>query len=105
MYAVVEIGGKQYRLSEGETFKTERLSNLKEGDSFVLDRVLTVKADEGEPKIGTPYVDGAKVVTTLVSNGRYKKVLTVKFRSRKGYHRSKNHRQWYSMLKVEKIEG
>ncbi len=104
MYAVVEVGGKQYKISEGGTFKTERFRDAKEGDTVVLDRVLALRRDD-DAKIGSPYVEGAKVTTTLVGNGRYKKVITVKFRGRKGYRRSKNHRQWYSMLKVEKIEG
>ncbi len=104
MYAVVEVGGKQYKVSEGDIFKTERFRDVKEGDNVVLDRVLAVKGDDNA-KIGSPYVEGAKVTATLVNNGRYRKVITVKFKGRKGYRRTKNHRQWYSMLKVEKIEG
>lgn len=104
MYAIVEVGGKQYRLSEGEAFKTERFRDIKEGEQVVIDKVIAIKNDN-ETKIGSPYVNGAKVKATLVKNGRYRKVLTVKFKGRKGYRRSKNHRQWYSLLKVEKIEG
>ncbi len=103
MYAVVEVGGKQYKVSEGDIFKTERFRDVKEGDNVVLDRVLAVKGNDSA-KIGSPYVEGAKVTATLVNNGRYRKVITVKFKGRKGYRRTKNHRQWYSMLKVEKIE-
>jgi len=104
MYAIVEVGGKQYKLSEGEAFKTERFKSVKEGEEVVIDKVIALKKDD-EVKIGSPYVEGAKVKATLVKNGRYRKVLTVKFKGRKGYRRVKNHRQWYSMLKVEKIEG
>jgi large subunit ribosomal protein L21 len=104
MYAIVEVGGKQYKVSEGESFETERLRNVKEGENVTLDKVLAVKG-ENDSKIGSPYVDGAKVTATLVKNGRYKKVYTIKFKGRKGYRRVKNHRQWYSLLKVEKIEG
>ncbi len=104
MYAIVEVGGKQYRLSEGEAFKTERFRDIKEGEQVVIDKVIAIKNDN-ETKIGSPYVNGAKVKAVLVKNGRYRKVLTVKFKGRKGYRRSKNHRQWYSLLKVEKIEG
>ena len=104
MYAIVEVGGKQYRLSEGEAFKTERFRDIKEGEQVVIDKVIAIKNDNST-KIGSPYVNGAKVKAVLVKNGRYRKVLTVKFKGRKGYRRSKNHRQWYSLLKVEKIEG
>ncbi|HEU24571.1 MAG: 50S ribosomal protein L21 [Mesoaciditoga sp.] len=104
MYAILEIGGKQYKISEGEAFKTELVKNAKEGEQIVIDKVLAVKNDK-DLKIGSPYLEGAKVTATLVENGRYKKVITVKFRRRKGYRRVKNHRQWYSLLKVEKIEA
>ncbi len=104
MYAIVEIGGKQYKVAEGEEFETERLKNVKEGESVTINKVLAVHG-EGTPTIGTPYVEGAKVLATLVKNGRYKKVFTVKFKGRKGYRRAKNHRQWYSLLKIDKIEA
>ncbi len=104
MYAIVEVGGKQYKVVEGESFETEKFRDLKEGDTVVLDKVLAVRS-ENDSKIGAPYVEGAKVKATLVKNGRYKKVITVKFKGRKGYKRTKNHRQWYSLLKVEKIEA
>ncbi len=104
MYAIVEIGGKQYKIAEGEAFETELVKDAKAGDPVVMDKVLAVKTDS-DLKVGTPYVQGAKVTATLVENGRYKKVITVKFRRRRGYRRVKNHRQWYSMLKVEKIEA
>lgn len=104
MYAILEIGGKQYKISEGEAFKTELVKGVKEGDQVVIDKILAIK-DDGGLKIGSPYLEGAKATTVLVENGRYKKVITVKFRRRRGYRRVKNHRQWYSMLKVEKIEA
>jgi|UniRef100_A0A7V3REE5 large subunit ribosomal protein L21 len=104
MYAIVEIGGKQYKISEGEAFETELVKGFKEGDNVVMDKVIAIKTDS-DFKIGTPYVQGAKVMATLVENGRYKKVITIKFRRRKGYRRVKNHRQWYSLLKVDKIEA
>ncbi len=103
MYAVVEIGGKQYKVAQGEEFETELLKGVKEGESVTIDKVLAI-GGEGSPKIGMPYVEGAKVQATLVKNGRYKKVITIKFKGRKGYRRVKNHRQWYSLLKVESIE-
>ncbi|WP_456400222.1 50S ribosomal protein L21 [Mesoaciditoga sp.] len=104
MYAIVEVGGKQYKVSEGDSFETEKLKNVKEGESVTLEKVLAVK-NEKDTKIGSPYVEGAKITATLVKNGRYKKVHTIKFKGRKGYKRVKNHRQWYSLLKVEKIEA
>ncbi len=104
MYAILEIGGKQYKLSEGESFKTELVKGATAGEQIVIDKILAVK-DDKDLRVGSPYLEGAKVTATLLENGRYKKVITVKFRRRRGYRRVKNHRQWYSMLKVDKIEA
>lgn len=101
MYAVIQTGGKQYRVSEGDTVKVEKLT-AEQGASIDLDQVLMV-ADGDDVKIGTPYLDGSKVIATVESHGRAKKVKIVKFRRRKHYLKRQGHRQWYTSLKITGI--
>ena len=92
MYAVVESGGKQHRVIEGETLKVEKL-DLATGESLTIDQVLMV--GEGESvKIGAPYVAGSSVTAEVVSHGRHEKVTIVKFRRRKHHRKQMGHRQW-----------
>ena len=101
MYAVVESGGKQHRVIEGETLKVEKL-DLATGESLTIDQVLMV--GEGESvKIGAPYVAGSSVTAEVVSHGRHEKVTIVKFRRRKHHRKQKGHRQWYTELKITSI--
>lgn len=103
MYAVVESGGKQHRVIEGETLKVEKL-DLATGESLTIDQVLMV--GEGESvKIGAPYVAGSTVTAEVVSHGRHKKVTIVKFRRRKHHRKQMGHRQWYTELKITSIAG
>ena len=103
MYAVVESGGKQHRVIEGETLKVEKL-DLATGESLTIDQVLMV--GEGESvKIGAPYVAGSSVTAEVVSHGRHEKVTIVKFRRRKHHRKQMGHRQWYTELKVTSIAG
>jgi large subunit ribosomal protein L21 len=103
MYAVVESGGKQHRVIEGETLKVEKL-DLATGDTLTIDQVLMV--GEGESvKIGAPYVDGSKVTAEILSHGRHDKVTIVKFRRRKHHRKQMGHRQWYTELKITGISG
>ena len=103
MYAVVESGGKQRRVIEGETLKVEKL-NLATGESLTIDQVLMV--GEGESvKIGAPYVAGSSVTAEVVSHGRHEKVTIVKFRRRKHHRKQMGHRQWYTELKITSIAG
>lgn len=103
MYAVVESGGKQHRVIEGENLKVEKL-DLATGETLTIDRVLMV--GEGESvKIGAPYVDGGKVTAEIVSHGRHDKVTIVKFRRRKHHRKQMGHRQWYTELKITSIAG
>ncbi len=101
MYAVIKTGGKQYKVSEGQTLKVEKL-NAEEGASIDLDEVLMV-ADGENIKVGTPLVDGGKVTATVASHGRGKKVKIVKFRRRKHHRKQMGHRQSYTEIKIEKI--
>ena len=103
MYAVIKTGGKQYKVSEGQTLKVEKL-NAEEGASIDLNEVLMV-ADGENVKVGTPLVDGGKVTATVASHGRDKKVTIVKFRRRKHHRKQKGHRQSYTEIKIDKITG
>ncbi len=103
MYAVIETGGKQYRVEEGLTLKVERL-RAEPGASVTLDKVLLV-TDGKATKIGTPMVTGAKVVATVVAHGKSKKVLVMKYKSKVHYRRRTGHRQQYTTLRIDKIES
>ncbi len=101
MDAVIEVGGKQYRVSEGETIEVERLP-LEVGQSLSVDRVLLLGGD-GQLKVGTPTVQGAKVKARVTEHGRGGKVIIFKFRPRSGYQRKHGHRQNYTRLAIESI--
>lgn len=103
MYAVVQTGGKQYRVAEGDTIKVEKLA-ADEGATVELDKVLMV-ANGDDIKVGAPYVDGGKVTATVKSQGRAKKVKIVKFRRRKHYLKRQGHRQYYTELLVTGINA
>jgi large subunit ribosomal protein L21 len=103
MYAVIKTGGKQYKVSEGDTLKVEKIA-ADEGASIELDQVLLV-ADGDAIKVGTPLVAGGKVTATVKSHGRGKKVEIVKFRRRKHYRRQMGHRQHYTELQITGISA
>ena len=103
MYAVIKTGGKQYRVSKGQTLKVEKLT-ADEGASVDLDQVLMV-ADGENIKIGTPLVSGGKVTATVKSHGRGKKVEIVKFRRRKHHQKRTGHRQDYTELEITDISA
>ena len=103
MYAVVESGGKQHRVIEGETLKVEKL-DVATGESITFDQVLMVGEGEGV-KIGAPYVNGSQVTAEIVSHGRHPKITIVKFRRRKHHRKQMGHRQWYTELKITSIAG
>ena len=101
MYAVIQTGGKQYRVAEGSTLKIEKLA-ADEGASVELDKVLMV-ADGDSVTVGTPYVEGGKVVATVKAHGRAKKVNIIKFRRRKHHMKRQGHRQAYTEIEVTGI--
>ena len=103
MYAIVETGGKQQRAVPGETLKVERIA-AEVGETVRLDRVMLVSRD-GQVSLGKPYVNGASVSATVIAQDRGPKVLVFKKKKRKGYRRTKGHRQSYTSLRVEAIEG
>lgn len=102
MYAVIESGGKQHRVIEGETLKLEKI-DIPTGDSVEFDRVLMVGGDT--VKIGTPLVEGGKVTAEVLSHGRHDKIKIVKFNRRKHYRRETGHRQWYTEVKITGISA
>jgi len=103
MYAVIKSGGKQHRVSVGETLKVELLK-AEMGATLNIEEVLMV-VNGSDVKIGQPVVAGASVVAEVVSHGRGKKVRIVKHRRRKHYHKEQGHRQWYTELKINAING
>ena len=103
MYAVIQTGGKQYRVAEGTTLKIEKLE-LGAGDSVEFDKVLMVQAGDST-KVGTPYVDGSKVTATVISQGRHAKVRIIKFRRRKHHMKKQGHRQYYTEVQITGISA
>lgn len=103
MYAIIKTGGKQYRVSEGQTLRVEKLDGDK-GDSVRLDTVLLV-GGEGETRIGTPTVEGAAVDAQIMRQGRGKKIIVFKKKRRKGYHKKQGHRQAFTELKITGISA
>lgn len=103
MYAVIETGGKQYRVQEGDVISVEKLG-LIEGEKLSFDKVLMI-ADEAGVKTGDPYVAGASVEATVVEEGRGPKVYIYKYKAKKGYHRKNGHRQAYTKVKIGAVNA
>ena len=103
MYAVIQTGGKQYRVAEGTTLKIEKLE-LGAGDSVEFDKVLMIHAGE-DVKIGQPFIEGGKVTATVVSQGRHKKIRIIKFRRRKHHMKRAGHRQYYTEVQITGISA
>ena len=103
MYAIIETGGKQYKVQEGDVLKVELLPAAAE-ENVVIEKVLLVNKD-GQLQVGNPYVDGAKVTLKVQEHGKAKKVIIFKFKAKKNYRRKQGHRQPYTQAVVEKIEA
>ncbi len=103
MYAVFQSGGKQHRVSEGQTLRLEKL-DIATGESVEFDQVLMVANGE-VINIGVPYVDGGKVTAEVVAHGRGEKIKIVKFRRRKHYRKQQGHRQWFTEVKITGISA
>jgi large subunit ribosomal protein L21 len=103
MYAVLRTGGKQVRVAPGDSVRVEKLEGAV-GDPVELNQVLLVGSDEGA-RIGTPLVEGAKVVGTIAAQGRGPKLVIFKMKRRTGYRRKRGHRQSYTEIRIDGIEG
>ncbi len=103
MYAVIETGGKQYKVSEGDTLFIEKLETA-EGETVTFDKVLAV-ADGEDVKFGAPTVEGATVEANVVKNGKAKKIYVFKMKRKKNYRRKKGHRQPFTKVEITKING
>lgn len=103
MYAIIETGGKQVKVTEGEVVFVEKL--FAEVDEVVtFDKVLAL-SNEGEMTFGSPVVEGAKVTAKVLGQGKDKKVLIFKYKPKKGYRKRQGHRQPYTKVQIEKIEA
>lgn len=100
-YAIIETGGKQYKVTEGQTIKVERLEAEEDG-SVQLDKVLLL-ADGDNVTIGKPLVEGARVMATVKENGRDDKIIVFKYKAKVRYRRKNGHRQQYTSLNIDKI--
>lgn len=101
MYAIIETGGKQYKVQEGDTLFIEKLNHA-EGESVKFDRILAVSGTDGL-EIGTPVVEGATVEGTVLENGKAKKVIIYKYKAKKDYKKKQGHRQPFTKIQIEKI--
>ena len=100
MFAVIETGGKQYKVSEGDVIFVEKL-DLEEGATVTFGKVLAVSGDE--LKVGAPYVDGASVQATVLKNGKSKKIYVFKYKAKKNEKKKQGHRQPYTKVEITKI--
>ena len=101
MYAIIATGGKQYKVAEGDIINVEKLG-VEAGETVTFDQVLAVKGDE--LKVGSD-VAGATVTATVVKNGKARKVVVYKYKRKTGYHKKNGHRQQFTQVKIEKING
>ncbi|MBS5945866.1 MAG: 50S ribosomal protein L21 [Peptoniphilus harei] len=100
MYAIIETGGKQYVVEAGDKIKVEKL-DAKEGDKVTFDKVLFVSGDDA--KVGAPFVDGAKVEAKVLAQGKAKKVVVYKYKSKKNERKKNGHRQPYTLVEISGI--
>ena len=103
MYAIIETGGKQYTVKEGDTLFIEKL-DVEAQSKVIFDKILLVGKDEGI-NVGAPYVEGASVEAEVIKNGRSKKIIVFKYKSKKNYRRRQGHRQAYTKVVVSSIKA
>ncbi len=102
MYAVLETGGKQYRVQVGDEITVEKLG-IEADQEVVFDKVLAV-GEGSDLKIGSPYVEGASVKGTVVENGKGQKIIVFKYKPKKDYRKKRGHRQPYTTVKIDSID-
>lgn len=103
MYAIIETGGKQYKVCEGDVIFVEKL-NLDENSNVTFDKVIALSKD-GEIEVGTPVLENVSVDAKVLINGKSKKIIIFKYKSKKGYRRKQGHRQPYTKVQIEKINA
>lgn len=103
MYAVVETGGKQFRVQEGDVIFVEKI-NEETGSTVVLDKVILV-SDDGTTRVGAPYLEGVSVSAEVLAQGKSKKIIVFKYKPKKGYKRKQGHRQLFTKLHIVKINA
>ncbi len=104
VYAIIADSGKQYKVEEGKYLYTEKQKDKVEGDEIIFDKVIMLKKDDGQVLIGKPYLENVTVKGKVVEHKKARKVRSIKFRPRKNSKTTKNHRQWYTTILIEKIE-
>ena len=102
MYAIIETGGKQYMVEQGDIIFVEKLG-VEEGETVTFDKVLVVGGEDA--KFGAPYVAGATVTASVVKNGKDKKIIVYKYKPKKGYHKKQGHRQPYTKVEITAINA
>jgi len=103
-FAIIETGGKQYRVAVGDIIKIEKLNgDIKTGDTVVFDKVLLIDNGKDSTDIGTPYIEGAKVSATITEVGRNAKVMVIKYKQKSRYFKKNGHRQPFFKVKIDKI--
>ena len=100
-FTIIQTGGKQYKISEGQKLKVEKLGNL-EGESVVFDKVL-LKSEKGKVSIGTPYLEGVSVEAKIIKNGHERTKIVFKYHSKTRFKKKKGHRQLFSEVQIAKI--
>lgn len=103
MYAVMETGGKQYRVAPGDVIRVEKVGTP--GENFEFSQVLMLVRDDGSVVVGNPTVEGAKVTASVVTHGKDKKIHVFKYKPKVNYRRRYGHRQPYAELRIQAIEG
>ena len=103
MYAIIETGGKQYKVQEGDVLFIEKI-DAEEGSVINFDKVLAV-SKEGTFSVGNPLVEGASVSAKVLGHGKAKKIIVFKYKPKKGYRRKQGHRQPYTKVNIEKINA
>ncbi len=102
MFAIIETGGKQYKVAEGDSLRVEKLATAKDKGEIVFDKVLLV-ANGDKVQVGSPYLDGATVTAKLEAEGRAKKIVVIKYKAKSRYRIKTGHRQPFTKISISKI--
>ena len=102
MYAIIETGGKQYKVEKDQILHVENL-NIEEGGEVVFDKVLLVSGDDGAITVGKPYVKGATVKASVLKNGKSKKIIVFKYKAKKNQRKKKGHRQPFTRVEIKEL--